>query len=94
MNEMETLLGKDREAGVPEPPDARYTVAAVRRRLGETRPPAARPDIDWPLVAACAGTVAGGALAALTLGVNPWWLLLVPCSMFPLFPILMRKGAR
>ena len=34
MNDVERLLQRDRMAGVPEPPDLRYTEAAVRQRLG------------------------------------------------------------
>ncbi|HYF77558.1 MAG TPA: hypothetical protein VD973_10530 [Symbiobacteriaceae bacterium] len=43
MNDVERLLQQDRMAGVPEPPDLRYTEAAVRRRLG--RAPGAKGTV-------------------------------------------------
>lgn len=94
MRQIEDLLRRDRESQLPELPDTRYTAAVVKRRLGETPVQPPEPDIDWPLIAACGGLVVGGALTAVGLGLNPWWLLVVPSSVFPLFPILLRKGAR
>lgn len=94
MNALEELLKKDRDAGVPEPPDAAYTKAVLKRRLGH--PPAAAPhdEVDRRLVIAAATTMMGIALVALLLGASPWWLLAVPLSALALSPILLRRGVR
>jgi Flp pilus assembly protein TadB len=91
MKEVEELLRRDRAAGVPDPPDVRYTVAAINRRLG--RLPAARQqpkDSEWllVLVAFCLLVV-----VVLYVGVNPWWLAAISLAALCMTPILLRKGA-
>lgn len=93
MREIEELLRKDRERAALEVPDVRYTAAGVRRRMVRAPVPEPAPSIDWAMILACGGIVGGGALTAIGLGLNPWWLALVPFSAIPFFPILIRKGA-
>jgi hypothetical protein len=99
VNDLDELLRRDREAGVPEPPDVRFTVAAVRRRLensGARRAPAGATGVTgpgWLAVAAAVGTVGGGIGAVLFLGTHSAWLLLVPLAGLAVCPILLRKGA-
>ena len=54
MSDLERLLQRDRMAGVPEPPDLRYTEAAVRRRLGQAPGAKGRvaPQSRWAASAA------------------------------------------
>lgn len=96
MNALEELLKKDRDAGVPEPPDVAYTKAVLKRRLGY--PPAApaqvSDEVDRRLVVGAATTMMGTALVALLMGASPWWLLAVPLSALVLSPILLRRGVR
>jgi hypothetical protein len=97
VNAIEELLKKDRDAGVPEPPEAAYTRAVLKRRLG--RPPAMATsgpadDVERRLVIGAGATALGAALVALLLGASPWWLLAVPVSALALSPILLRRGVR
>ncbi|HLO03905.1 MAG TPA: hypothetical protein VK191_12425 [Symbiobacteriaceae bacterium] len=91
MKEIEALLQQDRAAGVPQPPDARYTVAAINRRLG--RPPvaqSARRESDWlPVPVALCLTL----VAFLYFGLNPWFLAAMLIAALCTTPILLRKGA-
>ncbi|HEY8341783.1 MAG TPA: hypothetical protein VIK75_02080 [Calditerricola sp.] len=90
--EIEELLRRDREAGVPEPPDPRYTIAAVKRRLqgnGKTEEPR---SAGWLLLAAGLGVALCAGLLAVHLGLDPWWLWLAPLLSIPAWPILLRKG--
>lgn len=89
MKEIEDLLRQDRAAGIPEPPDVRYTVAAVRRRLEQPKP---AQQSDWPVVAAGAGLLVGAAVAALFMGVSALWLGVLPVALLALSPLLFRKG--
>lgn len=98
MNSVEDLLRRDRAIPLPEPPDVRFTASAVRRRMGGVplkgaRKRRARGSVDWLIFLGALGTVAGAALTAVTLGLNPWWLLAFPVSALPFSPILLRKGA-
>ncbi|HWH69225.1 MAG TPA: hypothetical protein VNT26_07555, partial [Candidatus Sulfotelmatobacter sp.] len=89
---MEELLKKDREAGVPEPPDPAYTVAVLKRKLGHPTRQTRGDEVDRHLLIGAVSTMAGSALVALLLGASPWWLLAVPVSALILGPILLRKG--
>ena len=94
MDPLEQLLERDRKAGVPEPPDVRYTVAAVRRRAGLVGPQA-QPKAEllgWAPFVAAACTLPALGLGLLYLGLSPWWLLLPPLSLLAISPILLRKG--
>jgi hypothetical protein len=93
VNTIEELLRQEREAGVPEPPDRRYTMARLKVRMGRTPPAARRDDGALYLAVAAAATLVGAALLALLRGASPWWLLAVPLSALLLGPILIRKGA-
>lgn len=100
MNDLDELLRLDREAGVPEPPDASYTAAAVRRRMARAGAPArgsahgTRPDLMvWLVVAASVGMLAGAAWAAHLAGISPGWFLLTPATGLAACPILLKKGA-
>lgn len=106
MNDLDELLRLDREAGVPEPPDASYTAAAVRRRMARAGAPGAgapargrsahgtRPDLMvWLVVAASVGMLAGAAWAAHLAGISPGWFLLTPATGLAACPILLKKGA-
>lgn len=90
MKEIEKLLARDRAAGVPEPPDVRYTVAAIQRRLAPERP---RRAPDWLIATGAAGVLLGCAGLAVLLGLHPLWLGVIPLSVLSLCPILLRKGA-
>lgn len=91
MKEIESLLQQDRAAGVPQPPDARYTIAAVNRRLGRSPVATARlKDSDWApvLVALCLVL-----FILLYVGLTPWLLVAIPLAALCTTPILLRKGA-
>lgn len=90
--EVEELLRRDCEAGIPEPPDPRYTIAAVKRRLqGNSKTEEARPN-GWLLIAAGLGVALCAGLLAVHLGLDPRWLWLAPLLSIPAWPILLRKG--
>ncbi|MGE5673722.1 MAG: hypothetical protein ACM3XM_07520 [Mycobacterium leprae] len=92
MHEIEAMLQRDRQAGLPEPPDLRYTAAAVRRRMAG-QPRSRRDDnADWPLVLAGGGTLLATVTLALLLGLPAVWLWSVPVVGLALCPILLRKG--
>lgn len=99
MNDVERLLRQDRVAGVPEPPDLRYTEAVVRRRLGQgsvigpARPAGNRAGGfgDWWMVASAVGLIAPLAWFLSYVGLSPWWLAVLPLSLLPLTPLLMLK---
>ncbi|HYF90719.1 MAG TPA: hypothetical protein VD969_00595 [Symbiobacteriaceae bacterium] len=93
MNAMEELLQKDREAGIPEAPDPAYTVAALKKRLGQPAASHQEDDVDKHLLIGAGATMIGTAMVALLLGASPWWLLAVPISALILGPYLLRKGA-
>lgn len=94
MNELEKVLRADRAAGIPDPPDVAYTIAAVRRRAGQPAVRSAnRLGEDWPLSVAAIGIVLGACLLGLAAGLSPWWLAGVPLVTLFLYPILLRKGA-
>jgi fatty acid desaturase len=92
VKEIEELLRRDRAAGIPDPPDVSFTVAAVKRRLAQQPQVQERAD-DWTLVLAAAALFAGAASTAVLLGLHPAWLLLVPLAALTLFPILLGRGA-
>lgn len=91
MKEIEALLQQEPDAGMPEPPDVRYTIAAVRRRMGRPVLPPPASGTWAPVLAALATGVAVTA-AALRLGVASWWLLAFPLIALCTSPILFRKG--
>lgn len=99
MNDVERLLRQDRVAGVPEPPDLRYTEAVVRRRLGRgavvgpARPAGHRVNAstDWWMVAAAPALVVLLALLLPYMGLSLWWLAVLPLSLLPLIPLLLLK---
>lgn len=91
MKEIEALLQQDRAAGTPPAPDARYTLAAVNRRLGRTPAVArVRKESDWApvLVALCLLL-----FTLLYVGLTPWLLVAIPLAALCSTPILLRKGA-
>lgn len=91
MKEIEGLLQRDREAGVPQPPEARYTIAAVNRRLGRipSDQPAQTKDDRLPVsVALCLALV-----ALLYFGLTTWLLATLLLAALCTVPILLRKGA-
>lgn len=91
MKQMEELLHRDRAAGVPQPPEARYTIAAINHRLG-IRPAATdRPkQSEWlPILAALCLML----VALLYVGLNPWFLGAIAFVTVCSTPILLRKGA-
>lgn len=92
MNEVERLLRQDRNAGVPEPPDLRYTVAAVQRRLGQqpSGSPAPQRSLDWLMALAGVALLIGLATLVPFYGLSPWWLLLPAVTALPLWPVLMQ----
>ncbi|HWI53546.1 MAG TPA: hypothetical protein VNT01_15495 [Symbiobacteriaceae bacterium] len=94
MNEVERLLRKDRVTGVTEPPDLRYTEAAVRRRMGTLPgpPPGRAVRADWGIfgLALLLTSVLVWLLVG-RLGLNPWWLAALPLSLLPMSPILLTK---
>ncbi len=92
MNEIERLIARDRAAGTPGPPDVRYTVARLERRLGRRRE--ADPPTEWfPAIAAGSVALALPAVGWL-LGLSPWWLVSLPLSLLAVAPVLLRKGAK
>jgi hypothetical protein len=91
MKEIEELLRNERNAGMPEPPDARYTMAVVRHRLGIRPEPHRRGrESEWLLVAAALCLVV---VAFLCFGFSPWWLTALSAAALSMTPILLRKGA-
>lgn len=94
MNEVERLLRKDRAIGLPEPPDLRFTEAAVRRRMSPLPgpPPGTAVPADWGIfgLALLLTSVLVWLLVG-RLGLNPWWLAALPLSLLPMSPILLAK---
>lgn len=90
MREIEALLRRDRAADLPEPPDPRYTVAAINRRLGHL-PAAAQPKrgSEWPLILTTCLLMGGIALAW---GLIPCLIALAIAALCT-SPLLLRKGA-
>lgn len=90
MREVETLLRRDREAGLPEPPDPRYTVAAIHRRMGRL-PAASAPAQEpaWPLILTTYLLLGSIALAW---GIIPCLIALALAALCT-SPLLLRKGA-
>jgi hypothetical protein len=94
VKEIERLLDRVRSEGVPEPPDERYMVTAINRRLG--RLPAAtqeQDDSEWLPILAALCLAATAAAAVYYLGITPLWLLVVPLVLLTMSPILLHKGA-
>ena len=91
MKEMEDLLIRNRTASIPGPPAVEYTVAAVQRRLGP-QVPVPNPETDWlPAIAGVATLIAVVAVIV-AMGLNLWWLSIIPLAGLPLSPALLRRG--
>ncbi len=91
MSEIKELLHKDREAGIPDLPDVRYTTAALRQRLRQVKP-IEREPIGLAVVIAI--LLVGGLTAGLwLLGLDLRWMLLLLLPAFASLPLLIQKGA-
>lgn len=90
MDELERMIQQDRATPIPDPPDVRYTVAAIRRQRSNLRRPA--PEGHWPLLLAAPALAGGLALLTIHMGLSAWWLLLLPMVALTLTPILLDKG--